>query len=222
MGVLAFHRGKLNDLPGQLEQLKATMDISFRIGEAADAELIVDLVLQAGDGLFESMLDGVVPGVRAKQLLRMAVKGEESPLRFGNAIVAEGDGAVVGMALCYPSAEFGLHPVLESLLPRTRLEPFKALFQTPLPDSWYLNSLSVVDAFRGKGLARLLLGCCGDLALSAGQSRLSLHVWSDNDPALQLYRNFGFAEIERIPVRLRGDSRTNSEMVLMAAPLPLA
>ncbi|WP_395022678.1 GNAT family N-acetyltransferase [Dongia sp.] len=198
------------------------MDISFRIGEAADAELIVDMVLQAGDGLFESLLDGVVPGVRAKQLLRMAVKGEGSPLNFGNAIVAEGNGAVVGMALSYPASEFGLHPVLQSLLPRARIEQFEALFQTPLPDSWYLNSLAVADAFRGKGLAKLLLGCCGDLALSAGQSRLSLHVWADNQVALELYRKLGFDETQRIPVRLGGNSRPDSEMVLMTAPLPLA
>lgn len=198
------------------------MDISFRIGEAADAELIVDLVLQAGDGLFESLLDDVVPGVRAKQLLRMAVKGEDSPLNFGNAIVAEGDGEVVGLALSYPASEFGLHPVLQSLLPNARLEPFKPFFDSRPPDSWYLNSLSVVEALRGKGLARLLVGCCGDLALSAGQSQLSLHVWADNDAALTLYRNLGFGEIERIPVRLRGNGRPASEMVLMTAPLPLA
>jgi ribosomal protein S18 acetylase RimI-like enzyme len=198
------------------------MDISFRIGEAGDAELIVDLILQAGDGLFESLLDGVVPGVRAKQLLRMAVKGEESPLNFANAIVAEGDGAVVGLALSYPASEFGLHPVLQSLLPNARLEPFKPFFASRPPESWYLNSLSVVEAFRGKGLAKLLVGCCGDLALSAGQSQLSLHVWADNDAALQLYRSLGFDEIERIPVRLRANGRPDSEMVLMTAPLPLA
>jgi ribosomal protein S18 acetylase RimI-like enzyme len=198
------------------------MDISFRIGEAGDAELIVDLVLEAGEGLFESLLDGVVPGIRAKQFLRLAVKDEDSPLNFANAIVAVGEGKVVGLALSYPVSEFGLHPLLQSLLPDVRLEPFKRFFESRVPGSWYLNSLSVVEAFRGQGLAKLLVACCGDLAVSAGQSTLSLHVWADNEAALKLYRNLGFNEIERVPVGLRAKNQRPGEMVLMSAPLPLA
>jgi ribosomal protein S18 acetylase RimI-like enzyme len=198
------------------------MDIGFRIGEAADTELIVDQILQAGDGLFESLLDGAVPGIRARQFLRLAVKDEDSPLGFGNAIIAEGEGKAVGLALSYPASEFGLHPLLQSLLPKARLDPFRQLFDSKIPDSWYLNSLSVSEAFRGKGLAKLLVACCGDLALSAGQSLISLHVWADNQPALSLYRTLGFNEVERIPVELRAQDRPAAQMVLMSAPLPLA
>jgi ribosomal protein S18 acetylase RimI-like enzyme len=201
---------------------EADMDIGFRIGEAADTELIVDRILQAGDGLFESLLDGVVPGIRARQFLRMAVKDEDSPLNSSNAIIAEGGGEAVGMALSYPSSEFGLHPLLQSLLPRARLDPFQQLFDSKIPESWYLNSLSISEAFRGKGLAKLLVACCGDLALSAGQSLITLHVWADNQPALQLYRTLGFNEIDRIPVPLKAQNRSAAEMVVMSAPLPLA
>jgi ribosomal protein S18 acetylase RimI-like enzyme len=197
------------------------MEIEFRLGREADTELIVGYVLQAGDGLFESLLDGVVPGVGAKQFLRLAVKDEASPLNYGNAILAEGENQVVGFALSYPATLYGMHPVLQSLLPRARLDPLAALFESKVADSWYLNSLVVADAFRGKGLARLLVGCCGDLALEAGQRQLSLHVWSDNSAAIGLYRDLGFSEVERVQVSLRDEGSRAGEMILMRAGLPL-
>ena len=83
------------------EAIGADMDIGFRIGEAADTELIVDQILQAGDGLFESLLDGVVPGIRARQFLRMAVNGARSGLFDDGAVASAqrargGDERVVG------------------------------------------------------------------------------------------------------------------------------
>lgn len=197
------------------------MNIEFRLGREADIELIIGYILRAGDGLFESLLDGVLPGVGAKQLLRLAVKDESSPLNYGNAILAEGENQVVGLALSYPVLHYGLHPLLQSLLPQARLDPMTALLASKVPDSWYLNSLAVADVFRGRGLARLLVGCCGDLAVEAGQSQLSLHVWSDNAAAIGLYRELGFDEVERVPVSLRGVRNRAGEMILMRAPLPL-
>ncbi|HLO76422.1 MAG TPA: GNAT family N-acetyltransferase [Magnetospirillum sp.] len=198
------------------------MDFDLRFGQEADAPLIADLVIEAGAGLFESMLDGIVPGVDARHFVRMAINGEDSPLRFDNAILAEVDGKVAGMALGYPSSEYGLHPLLKSLLPNRRLKPLAELFASKVPDSWYLNSLVVLEHARGKGLGRLLVQFCADLATEEGLSSMSLHAWADNDAALRVYRGLGFADVERVPVSLRTQPERDSGMVLMKAALPLA
>lgn len=197
------------------------MDFEFRFGQEADAAAITRFVIEAGDGLFESMLDGIVPGVGAKQFVRMAVTAEDSPLNFANAILAEQNGEVVGMALCYPSAEYGLHPVLKNLVPDSRLEPLSALFESKVSDSWYLNSLVVAEQARGQGLGKLLVEFCADVGAEEGLGSMSLHAWSDNDLALGMYRDLGFSAIESVPVHLRARPERGGGMLLLRAGLPL-
>lgn len=198
------------------------MDFEFRFGQEADAARITDFVIEAGDGLFESMLDGIVPGVGARQFVRMAVTAEDSPLNFANAILAERDGRIAGMALCYPSAEYGLHPVLRNLVPNSRLDPLMALFQSKVADSWYLNSLVVAEEARGQGLGKLLVQFCADLGAEEGLGSMTLHAWGDNASALRVYRELGFAEVESVPVRLRLRPEREGGMLLLRAPLPLS
>lgn len=197
------------------------MDFEFRFGQEADAHVVADLVIAAGDGLFESMLDDIVPGVGARQFVRMAVISEDSPLNYANAVLVENGGDVVGMALCYPSAQYGLHPVLNNLVPNRRLAPLTALFSSKIEDSWYLNSLVVVETARNLGLGKLLVEFCADLGAQMGLSSMSLHVWAENEAALAMYRGLGFRDVASIPVALRVSTEHKGGMLLMTAPLPL-
>lgn len=197
------------------------MDFEFRFGTAADAPLIAEQIIAAGDGLFESMLDGIVPGVGAREFVRMAVNAEDSPLSFANAILAENNGQVAGLALGYPAAEYGLHPLLKNLVPNRRLEPLRNLFASKVEGSWYLNTLLVLDHARGQGLGKLLVQFCADFALENDFSSISLHAWKDNASALSVYAGLGFTPVEDIALTLRTNERRDCGMVLLNAPLPL-
>ncbi len=197
------------------------MDFDFRLGEEADSSIIADFIIAAGDGLFQSMLDGIIPGVGAVQFVRMAVKSEDSPLNAQRAILAEYDGRVMGMALGYPSSDYGLHPLLKNLVPSRRIKPLQALFDSKIDDSWYLNTLLVSDEARGRGLGSLLVQFCADLAVEEGLSSISLHAWADNQPALSMYGALGFTERDKVPVSLRLHPERTAGMLLLAAPLPL-
>ena len=58
----------------------------------------------------------------------------------------------------------------------------------------HLLYLAVDEAFRGQGVARSLLAECEKLARAWGRNGLLLDVASDN-PALHIYKRFGFEEL---------------------------
>lgn len=197
------------------------MPVSLRLAQVEDATVVVESILEAGAGLFESLLNGLLPGLGAKQLLRVAVTDEASAFCYTNAILAELDGAVVGMILCYPADEFGLPPILESVLPRRRLEPMREVLTSRVEGTWYVNSFVVRADARGRGIGRLLLGFAAELAGELGFDRLSLHVWADNEKAVALYRAAGFETVRNIPVEPGEGLHHEGGMLLMCAPLPL-
>lgn len=198
------------------------MDISIHFGETDDIPTIADFVIAAGDGLFEFLLDGIVPMVRARDLIRMAVGDSESVLSFSNALLAERNGVPVGMVLSYPADQYGIPPVVETVVPGKRLAHIRDILDSRIEGTWYVNSLAVVEEARGLGVARLLLSTVADLAGEAGFDALSLHAWDDNPPAIALYRSVGFETVRAIEVAPTERLRHSGTMLLMRAPLPLA
>ena len=63
-----------------------------------------------------------------------------------------------------------------------------------------ITNVAVKESCRGKGIGRLLVGRMLDLAKSRGVEDIFLEVRVSNDPAIRLYRSFGFE-----PVGLRKD-----------------
>jgi len=61
---------------------------------------------------------------------------------------------------------------------------------------FYIAHLATHEEFRRKGVARFLLETAEGLARSAGLSKLSLIVVPENQPAVSLYRGWGFSIAE--------------------------
>ena len=198
------------------------MDVTLRFAEADDSEIVAGYALRAGAGLFEFLLDGVLPLVGAADLLRLAVINGDSVLHYSNAVLAELRSKPVGMILCYAAKDYGIPPIVETLVPRARLDQVHSILTSRVEDSYYVNSLIVDEAARGKGVARLLLAFASALAEEHGQRALSLHAWADNEAAVNLYNDAGFAVVREIAVppavRLGDTARI---MLLMKADLPL-
>jgi ribosomal protein S18 acetylase RimI-like enzyme len=198
------------------------MDVSLRFGEATDAPLIADYALKAGGGLFEFLLDGVLPFVTAESLLRLAIVNDDSVLHYSNSVLAEFESRPVGMILCYAASSYGIPQILEGLVPRSRLDQVREILSSRIENSFYVNTLIVEDAVRGQGVGRLLLNFAAALAQEQGHGTLSLHAWADNLRAINLYRESGFAvarEITLPPSTSVGAGST--VMFLMKADLPL-
>jgi ribosomal protein S18 acetylase RimI-like enzyme len=95
-------------------------------------------------------------------------------------LVAEADGAVIGM-LHLQVSRFGFAEL----------------------------GISVDRAWRGRGVASALMRGAIEFARGQGLHKLSLEVFPANEPALALYRRFGFVEEGR---RVRHYRRLNGEL----------
>jgi RimJ/RimL family protein N-acetyltransferase len=77
----------------------------------------------------------------------------------------------------------------------------------------------VVEAWRGKGIGKLLLESAIQWAANAGAHKMALEVWPHNEAAIALYQSAGFVEEGR---KVRHYRRLNGELwdsVLMGRPL---
>lgn len=190
---------------------------TIRLAMPADTGNIASLMLEAGGGLFEQMLEGIVPELSVAALLALAINDESSPWHFENAFLAEVQGSVCGMALAYPAAEYGFSALAQTVVPPERLAPLAPLLASAPPPSLYINSLAVRPGFARCGVATQLLQAFTKLAEAEGHDRLSLHVWSDNQPAMKLYAKLGFQPLETIAVTPTPYLRFTGPVTLMIA-----
>jgi ribosomal protein S18 acetylase RimI-like enzyme len=112
--------------------------------------------------------------------------------RRGRYIVAEEDGALVGHAF---------------------LDPMEMLANTHV----FRLTIVVHPGHRGRGIGRAMLGDL--LAWAAGDARVSkveLLVRATNEPAIRLYREFGFGEEGRFRQRVRQPDGTLLDDIAMA------
>lgn len=209
-------------LLGRFGEWGKRMEFDVRFGEADDIDIITRFILEAGSGLFDYLLDGVVPGSTTEDLIKFAVADPDNVLNFNNALLAFAGSEPAGMILSYPSADYGIPAAVDAMVPAERLDRVREIFTNVVPDSWYINSLTVAEVARGQGLARLLIDLSADLAVEKGLNSLCLHAWADNKRALKVYRNCGFELVKTIPVEPTTHFDHPGGMLLLKANLPLA
>jgi ribosomal protein S18 acetylase RimI-like enzyme len=78
--------------------------------------------------------------------------------------------------------------------PRYTAQPYEA----------YVERLVVAPGFRRRGMARALLDEAEALAREEGKETVGLHVSGSNLPALRLYENEGYSEVDRQRSMLTG------------------
>lgn len=135
---------------------------------------------------------------------------EDSPFGYRNAVLAEAEGVVAGMLVAfptYPSSGIEEDPVLA---PFARLEE---------PDSFYICSVAVLPAYRGRGLGTLFLEYAEAQARRRSLSKLSLCVFEANTLAKRLYERHGYVEVRREQVVPHPLLRHTGAVLLMVKKL---
>lgn len=196
------------------------MSYSFRFGQPDDIPVVRDFVIDAGAGLFEFLLDPALPGVSARHLVKLAVADPSATLSYRNAMVAEDErGAIAGIALCYVASDYGLQPIVKSIVPKARLAALANMLSERVEGTLYLNTLATDASARGEGLDGTLLDLAIEWAAERGFAGLSLHVWEDNEPAMELYRARVFHEVSRFPSPEADVFRHRGPILLLNRPV---
>ena len=127
----------------------------------------------------------------------------------------EVDGNVVSALIGYRLPEVA-GPVDHDTMP-AMFVPFQEM-ENMVPGSWYVNVLATLDDFRCRGFASRLLAAAEGEARKSGASTMSI-ITGDINPALNIYRNFGFVETVRRPIVKDNWDYDGSEWVLLVKKL---
>lgn len=169
--------------------------ITIRRAESDDAPDLARLIDLAGGGVYEFLLDGLVPGMTAQEMLMPGLAGTTGSLSHRQSGVAEMNGRIVGVAHGYPADWIRTEDY--SGLPPDRVEHLAAFTATHDWGSYFLSALAVDPQHRRRGIAGRLLAWFYERARTGGFDRVTLHVWADNDAAQRLYAGEGFTELDR-------------------------
>ncbi|OAP34446.1 acetyltransferase [Sinorhizobium glycinis] len=177
----------------------ATLRPAMR-SEAAELAILVDI---ASHGFASWLWYGGVLSKSAETAFehgRNRMRQDSGLGTWRDAVVAVLGDEIVGVAISYAidtsiSEIEPKHPVLAPLL----------ALQKQVVGHWFIDSLGVYTAHRGKGIGRALLE---NEFSRAGKAPVSLITESHNDKAQSLYRVKGFEEVARArAVPLFEDSR---------------
>lgn len=166
--------------------------VALRPARPDDAALLGDMLVAAGGGMFEVLLDGVIPGVTPAQIMAEAARQPEGGFSYRNATVIDVDGVAGGALIAFPAEQFGSET--SDLIPverRVYLAPMQQLLDR---GSWFIAALAMQADYRGRHLAGRLLRTSFAQAREQGYPRVSLHAWAKNLTAVGLYLRLGFVE----------------------------
>ena len=131
---------------------------------------------------------------------------------FKNWLVAEFQdkfvGAFFGFSVDDPYPEIDLEAVPECFRPCVELERVAR-------GCWLLQAIAILPQYRGKGLARQLLGKAENVARDCGTNRIALQVEEVNEIAFKTYQKNGYIEVDRRPYIPFPGSDDTGDYVLM-------
>ncbi len=193
-------------------------NLILRPASQADAADLAILDNIAGHGISQWFWQGAVMMGKASDAYdwgRARMLDAESIFGWKNATVAESAGVVLGAACSYPM------PMPDPGDEKQNPEPFKPVFELFCQSTgdWFVDSLAVYQAAKGKRIGARLLDDCFAKGAAAGAARISLVVEDSNEDALGLYGSRGMIERDRRPYIPFNKSSDTKNWLLLSAQL---
>lgn len=181
----------MNKIAGQTCRVEE--QITYRPASGGESYAIADLICQAGGGLYEFLLDDLVPLITARDIVAWGVGMKDSPFSHENCCVAASASRIVAVANVFPADMINrevYYPIGSD-----RFDWIRPMLELQAWGSMLLNAIAVIDGYRGRGIGEHLINWAETYTLKSGLTRLSLHVWADNTEAIRLYTSVGFVEL---------------------------
>lgn len=189
--------------------------IQIRRATSSDAPFLAKAILVAGrahvqKGIWEVILGGIEEEV-VRFLQCVSITDIPHLFHYSCYLIAEQDGCPVGClggynpeVAGYQALEQAIPEVVKSLnLPEKdfkesveRSARILACLPSAINGAWVIDSVATLPGLRRKGVADKLLTRILETGKSRGHGRSQVNVYIGNEPALKLYRKFGFDIIE--------------------------
>lgn len=174
------------------------MKVTYRQGRKEDSLKIAELDYIASAGAAEFLFHDLVPDSTPTQVIANELENDFYPHTYRNAIVAESNNQVVGMALSFPSEFHCITNQMKDFFPPERLEHFNEFFSTRVEGSYLLDTIAVEEEFRSQGIGQQLLEHTIQKAKNEGYLVLSLLVFADNIKGIKFYEQNGFRIVKNV------------------------
>ena len=183
--------------------------LNIRKATAQDANFVLEMSEVAGHGFLPHYFKQVLPeGQDLLGFMLSRVENPEGKMSYTKCLIAEVDGACVGMINLDLIAE-NPEPIDPNLPPM--FIPLAEL-EASVPGALIIEFLTTLPEARGKGVGAALIDSAKDQAGSGG---VALVVSDNNTAARGLYEKAGFWESARRPIVTQGWETTGTEWILM-------
>ena len=191
------------------------MNIKLRAATINDSYILAELGAAAAQGEVEHIFGELVSGKSAIELYADHIAGRYSQFNYENATIVEVGGEVAGMILMAPYQEYpdASYPGV----PEQRLETMAVEEALIRPGFWHIEMVAVFERFAGQGLGKRLLEEAQCRAREGQYDGVSLTVDENNLRAVEVYLQFGFEEVDRIPRHPQAD-QSRGDVLLLIKP----
>ena len=186
------------------------MDVYIRPARREDAKFVAWLILTAGRahvtrGIWEVILDGTEQE-NLKFLSLLAVTTIPHLFHYSCYLIAESDGRPVSGLGGYDPNSMG-YPALQQAMPQVfkqlgqlgpdrqaqkRAERVLCCIPDNAQDTWIIDSVATLPAYRRKGIVDRLLAAIIEKGRQKGFRRAQINLYIGNRPAQRAYEKHGF------------------------------
>ena len=185
------------------------MDITYRTARKADCVRMAELINIASGGVVEFLFHDLMPKLTPQQIVAHNLESNRGYYTYKNAIVAETENRIVGMALSFPAHFHKMTAEMRQFFPKDRLDHLTDFYAARVDDSLFLDALCVDQKWRRKGIGSKLISLTKKKAIQNGFNVLSLIVFADNTEAKSVYQHNGFEILA--PVQLNSHEQIPHE-----------
>lgn len=199
----------------ETNNLNTISNISYRHATSEDSAAVASYICLAGDGLYEFLLDDLIPGFTCREILKWTVGVMGSPLSYKNCFVAvdTDNNQIAGAINLFPADDLREHS--HELINTKRWHFLEPVFKLQDWGSLFINGLAVGGKWRQCGIGGRLLEHAYERAKSDGYDRVSLHVWSENLNAISFYEKRGFTIMDKVALPPHPEFAARSGSILM-------
>ncbi len=194
------------------------MTISIRRASTTDIPHMAHFTIDAWCGFAHVMYENAIPGRTLQEIVEHRFSRSGTTANIENSLVFEEGGSVMGGTHAYPMDNEATDP--EDILINPEHMADLALFEhMHVAGSYHIDTVAVYPEYRGRGIARQLVGKAETEAASKGFNLMSLFVFEANRAARHLYESIGYREHIRQPCFPHPSMRYEGDVLIMTRSL---
>jgi len=171
----------------------AATGVLIRPARRGDSRRIAELVRIAADGVADYIWSTLAqPGEDLLDVGARRYARDSVAFSHQNAVLAEHDGAVVGLMLA-----FAMPPRREAEADEEADPILRPYAELEVPGSLYIADIAVADGYRRHGIATRLLAVARERMRAEALDGMSAIVFAANTASRRLFQNHGFAVVDR-------------------------